>query len=244
MDKHIKVSFTISIIRLVERLIFLSLLIYLYNNYTNYSNKLSEIEKINKIENDSLKFYKDKFGQLQAKINVIETQKIETLLKYETTNSNLKKLQLLVKRNQKLLQKKGSASVIQSETVVDTTTTTTVSYDNSYPVYSSHIKNKWYQDSIVATKDSIYRHYKTFSELNLIIGNKRKGLFGRSKLFAVANDKNPYTNIKDMKIYNVIDNTKKRKLHLGLYTGYGLSIINNRIYTGFQIGGGLNYILW
>lgn len=244
-DKQIpiKIDTSFSLFRLLERVAVIVVIIFLWNMYSSRNTEYMEQKNLVEAANDSIQTWKSKNGKNMAKISVLETENSKTLLNLETTNETIKDLQDLVKSNRRLLKKQGSASVIKSETSIDTTTTTTVKEDNNGNlVYFGNVDNEWYSISSTSTIDSTNYKLKTFSNLNLTIGRESQGLFKKSKPFAIANDDNPYTNIKDMRTYQVTL-PRDKKLGLGLYGGYGLSLNGQQVNTGWQVGFGLNYDL-
>lgn len=240
----IKIDTSFSLFRILERVIVIGIIIFLWNMYSNKQIELQEQKNLVEAATDSLKTWKDKDGKNMAKISVLETTNTKTLLEFESTNKTINELKSLVKTNRSLLKKQGSASIIKSETVIDTTASTIVKIDSitKSPIYESAVKNEWYSIKSRATKDSTNYKLSTFSNLNLTIGREKQGLFKKDKPFAIANDDNPYTNIKDMRTYQVTL-PKPKRIGLGVYGGYGATLTNQEVRTGWQIGIGLTYDL-
>lgn len=245
-DKQIpiKIDTSFSLFRILERIIVIIVIIFLWNKYSIKQIELQEQKNLIKSTTDSLKTWKDKDGKNMAKISVLETTNTKTLLEFNTANKIINELKSLVKTNRNLLKKQGSASIIKSETIIDTTTLTTVQIDSisKSPIYKSSVKNKWYSIKSRATKDSTNYKLITFSNLNLTIGREKQGLFKKNKPFAIANDDNPYTNIKNMRTYQVTL-PKPKRISFGVYGGYGVGLTNQEVSTNWQIGIGFNYNL-
>lgn len=245
-DKQIpiKIDTTFSLFRLVERLLLVVVIIFLWRMYSSEHDLFEEQKNLVEAANDSISTWKEKDGRNMAKIAVLETANTNTLLEFESTNETINELKSLVRSNRKLLKKQGSASVIKSETKIDTTTITQVSKDtiSGFPIYKSSVSNNWYSISSISTKDSTNYKLNTFSNLNLTIGREKQGLFKKSKPFAIANDDNPYTNIKDMRTYQVTL-PKPKRIGVGPYIGYGLTLTGEDVKTGWQVGIGVNYNL-
>jgi len=242
-DKQIQINTSFSLFKLIERIILICIIIFLWNLYSKANNALKEKDNLIEASNAKLETWVDKDGRNMAKIAVLETSNIKALLSLETTNETIIDLQSLVKRNQSMLKKQGSASIIKAETKIDTFTNTIVTLDtNNFPIYTGFITNSWYSIKSVASKDTTKYELSTFSKLNLTIGLEKQGLFKKSKPYAMANDENPYTNIKDMRVYQVTL-PKIKRLGIGVYGGYGLNYIpqNNNLNHGFQIGVGTVY---
>lgn len=242
-DKHIpiKIDTSISLFRLIERGVLIILLLFMWNMYKTKNLKLHETENLIIASQDSIKVWKDKDGKNMAKIAVLETTSSKALLQLETTDKTINKLKSLVKSNRRLLKKQGSASIIKAETDITTSTNTIVEENGTqFPTYKGNVENPWYKINSVATKDSTSYKLKVFSSLNLTIGQEEQGFLKKKKPYAIANDDNPYTNIKDMRTYQV-SLPKPKKLGFGGYAGYGATIHNSQVLTGFQIGGGVIY---
>lgn len=207
----------------------------------------SRIEQETLIEasTDELQKWKNKDGENLAKIQVLETRNQKTFLAFKSQDSTIQELQALVKQNRKLFRdSKGAAGIIKSETKIDTIAPTLVSQDslNGSPIYSSFIKDKWFTANSIATKDSTQLSLNTFHNISLVMGSEGQGFLKKRKSFATAKDANPYSNIKDMRIYNVIDDPKH--FVVGPYIGGGLTKVGSGIKTGWQVGFGVTYKLF
>lgn len=211
--------------------------------YLGERNSRIEQEVLIEASTDELKVWKDKDGQNLAKIQVLETRNEKTFLAFKSQDSTIQELQSLVKQNRRLFKdSKGAAGIIKTETVIDTTTATVVSQDNqNNPIYSSTISDKWFKAETTATKDSTQLKLNTFHNIKLVMGSEYQGLFKKRKSFATASDENPYSNIKDMRIYNVTEDTKR--FSIGPYIGAGAVLIDNEVKAGWQVGFGVSYKL-
>lgn len=191
--------------KLIERTIFIIIIGSLYLMYSSKNKDFKEQENLLEASYDSISKWVSKDGKNMAKIEVLETTDAETFLKLKSKDSTINELKILVEKNKKLLKKKGSAVIIKGETKIDTITNTIVIKDTitGIDIYRSNIKTKWYNIETIAKKDSTQHFIKTFSNLSLIIGLEKQGLFKKPKPYGIASDENPYTDIKDMRIYNV-----------------------------------------
>jgi len=173
---------------------------------------------------DTLEVWRGKNGESIAKIQVLETSNKKAFLNLQTKDSSILELQELVRINKKLFNDaKAAAAIIKTVTVIDTTTVTVVTLDtiSNTPIYTANVKNKWYEAKTVATKDSTSIKLSTLHNLNLVIGSEWQGLFKKRKTVAIVQDDNPYSEIKDMRVYNVTQ--KKRRFVIGPYVGMGLT---------------------
>ena len=218
-------------------------LIFMVKMYLGERTSRIEQELLIEASTNELKTWKDKNGQSLAKIQVLETRNEKTFLAFKSQDSTIQELQDLVKQNRKLFKNsKGTASIIKSETKIDTIAPTVVSQDSdSNPIYTAFIKDKWYNINSVATKDSTRVTLNTFHNMSLVMGSESQGLFKKRKTFATAKDENPHSNIKDMRIYNVTDDVKH--FVIGPYVGAGATLIDNEVKAGWQIGFGVTYKL-
>ena len=214
------------------------------NTWLNNINRKKIREKDNFIEalNDSLQTWKDKNGIQNTKIQILETYKLKTFTELSTTNKTLLELQEIVKENSKLLKKRGSATIIRTETKFDTVTNTIVIKDSTGTTYKGSYKDEWLDIESTSNEDSTSYKLKTFSKLSLILGEERQGLFKKSKPYAIVKDENPYTNITDMRTYQVALPKIKRFI-IGPSAGYGIMLTPDGVKSGIILGGTVTYNL-
>lgn len=226
---------------IIINVIFLGVIFIMLNLYFKEKDSRIEQETLVEASASSLLVWKNKNGENLAKIQVLETKNEKTFLAFETQNQTIKELQELVKENQKLFKdSKGVAGIIKSETTIDTTTATTVTEtDQEHPIYSSNIENEWYSVKVKSSFDYTNISLKTYHNLSLVMGSESQGFFKKDKTFATVKDSNPYSNITDMRVYNVTENTKN--FVVGPYGGYGVVKVDSDIKIGWQIGIGITY---
>ena len=202
-----------------------------------------ELTTINIASNDSLQIYKNKAGEEFAKRMVIETRETKTFLRFQTQDTLLRELQAEVRRNRHILKKRGSSSIIKTETQIDTAGTTSVKIDTitDSPIYTSSVSNKWFNIRSVATKDSTSYSLNTFNKLKYTIGVEKTGFLGlgKGKPYSIANDENPYSSIKDMRSYQVT--IPDKRFGISGYVGYGGTIYEQKVIVGPQFGVGGTY---
>lgn len=245
MIKDKKVNFgsysLFSTLKSVALIVALLLLLKMY-----FKEKEARIEQETLIEASAseLKLWKTKDGENLAKIQVLETRNKNTFLAFKSQDSTIQELQELVKENKKLFKSsQGTASIIKSETNIETAGETLVSQgEEESPTYSSHIEDSWYNIKTVATKEETKVSLTTFHNVSLIMGAERQGFFKKKKTFATAKDENPYSNIKDMKIYNVVEN--RENFVVGPYVGLGVTKAGPDVKAGWQVGFGVTYKLF
>lgn len=241
-DRQINIG-TYSLFSTLKSLVLLVAFFIMLKMYFGERSSRIEQEILIEASTDELKTWKNKNGENLAKIQVLETRNEKTFLAFKSQDSTIQELQSLVKQNRKLFKdSKGAAGIIKSETIIDTTTTTVVSQDTqNNSIYSANINNKWYKVKTIASKDSTQIKLQTFHNISLVMGSESQGIFKKRKSFAIAKDDNPYSNIKDMRIYNVTQDRKQ--FSIGPYIGAGFSVNNSEVKPSWQIGLGLNYKL-
>lgn len=203
-------------------------------------NMYKEQKELIKVSNDSLQHYKDEFGKQKAMIKILETQSLKTFIEFNTLNKSVKELQTLVKRNQKLISHGGSAAIIKTETKIDTFVKTEVDTFNN--IYVGRLENKWINLISISDKDTTHFQLKSFSKLNLVLSKGKSGLFKKKEPYAIVNDDNPYTNIKDMRVYQV-KSPKPDRFIIGPSIGYGISVTSEKINRAWFVGATLTYRL-
>jgi hypothetical protein len=215
----------------------LLLMTYLYLNERNIR---IEQETLIEASMSEIEVWRGKNGESIAKIQVLETSNKKAFLNLQTKDSTILDLQELVRINRKLFNDaKAAAAIIKSQTTIDTTTATVVTIDSvsNTPIYTANIKNKWYEANTVATKDSTTIKLTTVHNLSLVIGTESQGLFKKRKTVAIVQDDNPYSEIKDMRVYNVTQS--KKRFVVGPYIGMGITGTS----INWSVGLGVTYKL-
>lgn len=239
--KDKKISFNLGSYSLFSTLKSVALIIAFFimlKMYFGEKDLRVEQEELVEASISELKTWKNKDGENLAKIQVLETRNEKTFLAFKSQDSTIQELQKLVKQNRRLFKNnKGSAGIIKSETDINATTATKVTQGaDEFPVYNSFLGDKWYKADIIAGKDSTNLKLKTFHNISLVMGSEYQGLFKKPKPYAIAKDDNIHSNIKDMRIYNVV--TNKKHFVVGPYIGGGMNGLSN--FEG-QIGFGVTY---
>lgn len=197
-----------------------------------YTKVLSNFKTTQKALEDTIKVTKNELGQSVGTTSVIQTSNPEDFLLLASKDSTIQKLQKLVKDNKKKLKGQGIAAVINSEGTIDITVPTVIDSTNkSSPIYKSEYKLRdkidttkvWAWGTTVARKDSTQVLLKYREEADLLIGEEKTGLLGlgKSKPFARITFKNPYNEVKEMKIYQK-DLPKTKKFGIGPTISYGI----------------------
>jgi hypothetical protein len=244
-DKQVSLNLgTYSLFSTLKTVALIVALLIMVKMYFGERDLRIEQELLIEVSTDELETWKNKDGENVAKIQVLETQSRETFLAFKSQDSTIQELQQLVKDNKRLFKNaQGSASIVKSETNIDVEAVTQVTQDSitGSPVYTSDTKTKWYEINTVASEDTTKIKLKTVHSLSLVMGSESQGLSKKRKTYAIAKDDNPYSDIKDMRIYNVTEN--KKSFVVGPYAGLGVSGSGGVVRTGWQIGFGVTYKL-
>lgn len=214
-----------------------------------YEQVIEDSEWNNEVLSDSIRQYKTKDGLNAARIKVFEVIKAEQFLRLATKDSTILKLQKLVKENEKYISKQGNVTIISTQAYIETTVPTKITNDplipekEKYPVYSSNFNMKnWIWGSSIANKDSTSYKINYREELSLVIGREKTGFLGLGKgtPYADVTLYNPYSVVKDMRVYQTKLPPIKR-FGIGPNVSYGLgSDFKSQVFFG--IGVSYNFI--
>lgn len=198
-------------------------------------HKLAQAETMNKALGDSLKTWKDKEGNFKAKISVLESEKTEAFLKLHTSDSTVLRLQDLVSKYKKQLNKKGSATIISTDADINLTEPTIVYIDSTKPcepIYESKFEimgtgkykdTKWVWGIINASKDSTTVGMRFHEEIDVVLGEEKTGFLGLGKPrpFAEVTLHNPFNKVSTLKSFNVTP-PKPKRFGIGPTLSYGV----------------------
>lgn len=200
---------------------------------------------------DSLKRTRSDKGELEAKIGLFQSDNIAMFSKLKSADSTVNWLQDEVKKHKKLLKEKGSsAAVIAAVTTFSTSDSTEITKIEPvkqgksdtiilYPVYEAKSRDTtWIKYAAKASKEKFDISLSVKDKYTVIIGEEG-GFFKKKKPLVLVTSQNPYTNITEMRAYQVTDKTKPKRLGLGVQVGYGFGAGGLTPY----IGVGLNYTL-
>lgn len=213
--------------------------------------KLAEAQTLNEAMNDSLKTWRDKEGNFKAKITSLETENTETFIKWKTSDTEVIKLQALVTKYKKQLDKKGSATVITTDADINISEPTIVYRDTTKPcdpVYKTEFEimgtgkyenTKWVWGVVTATKDSTQVGMRFHEEIDVVIGQEKTGFLGlgKPKPFAEVTLHNPFNKVSKLKNYNVTPPPVKR-FGIGPVAAYG---VGSGFIPQVFVGVGVNY---
>ena len=196
-----------------------------------YCNKVNNLQQVNNIYShldDSLKHYKNKYGEATTQVSLLQGNNVDLILSVKSKNKTIQWLQDEVKKHKGSIDGGGDIGVIGTNTTFSATTTSTVSFSllnngkiDSLPTYKTNNKDTtWIKYYIAATKDSIHLNLEVKNKYTIVIGEERvKGTLFKKNPIAFITNLNPYTSITDLKVYQVTNNVRKR-LSIGVGGGY------------------------
>lgn len=200
---------------------------------------------------DSLHTQRNQQGQHIATIKALEADNSRQLLKLETQDREIVKLQELIK---KAPARTVSATVATTETNAQGQTPTKVSYTTlepkrpllkpeNWPVYSTTITGPWINGSIRATHDSITYALQFVNDFEITHRRSPWNPFKRPAITVTVLSKNPYTSTTSLR--SAIVRSGQKRYGLSIYAGYGMTAtLTGQLFHGVQIGAGFAYQIW
>ena len=178
--------------------------------------------------NDSLETKRNKLGQQEAEIALLVGTHESDLLKIQTQDETIKKLQGTV---EKYKGKLAAALVGATSTSESGTTATEIIHDTVriggkeyvYPVYKSSWDEEWSKGSIVASKDSIKRDIFVRNEFEITQGWKKEKWYKKKTPVVNIKNLNPNTETEELRSF-VVEQDKKR-IGVGLGAMYGIDLV-------------------
>lgn len=225
----------------------------------NTKNTINDYSQTINALSDTVTSYRTKDGMQVAKIQLIETEKLQQFLEIQSKDAEIIKLQEEVKKNKKRIGNSGSVTVVTNTTEVQSSDTTYITSKDTiirndtifiYPEYSSLIKKGLRKDStywatinVKSNKDSTSVGVSLNNSYVVVIGNERKkgfkNLFKPKVPFVEVTNENPYTETKTLRSYQV-KVPKSKKFGVGIHVGYGLILDKQPILRPY-VGIGINY---
>lgn len=225
----------------------------------NTKNTINDYSQTINALSDTVTSYRTKDGMQVAKIQLIETEKLQQFLEIQSKDAEIIKLQEEVKKNKKRIGNSGSVTIVTNTTEVQSSDTTYITSKDTiirndtvfiYPEYSSLIKKGLRKDStywatinVKSNKDSTSVGVSLNNSYVVVIGNERKkgfkNLFKPKIPFVEVTNENPYTSTKTIRAYQVKAHKPKR-LGIGVNIGYGLILDSKPIFKPY-IGIGIQY---
>ena len=225
------------------------LTVLIVNQQCTKTDKFEQSNNLYEHINDSTKYYKDKYNNEIASTYLLQGTNTALLLNLKTTNEIIKWLQQEVKDNKDKVKDGGTIGVIGTNTTFTATTATTVipvNNGDTNPTYiTEQTDSTWIVYKIIAKKDSTKFNLKVKNKYSVVFGEvKIKGKWFKKQPVALVTNKNPYTHVTEMKVFEVKNNTKKR-VSLNVSAGYCIPLFNLKPQPYIGIGIGYNLLnLW
>lgn len=188
---------------------------------THWNQRRSKIRDENMIEvmKDSVKHWKDEYGNEHAKSKVIESNNLDLFTKLESTNETIKELQKVIKSNKKV----QSATVVKTVTKIDTVL---VRVKDTFKIKDKDI------DYIATLKnDSLTTQLSLTSYLKLVHRYERKNIFSKKYLIIDAYEDNKYIKVDDVRSLRLP--VEHKRFGIGPFLGY--DIINGNFSGGISV---------
>lgn len=195
----------------------------LLNSYKNKVNENNTIKNIYHTANSEVTKLINSNGELETKIEIITTKNVKLLADLESSDKTIIKLKKEVDYYKNKLYDNSSVSIISSQTnisnneptIIYVPDTNIIDLSNFTPIMPTYITNiskygEWITGKIVANQDSIAYNINIKNELSVVLGEEKQGFLRPRIPVAIVKDENPYTDIKDMKVYKVEKNHKSQ----------------------------------
>jgi hypothetical protein len=193
--------------------------------------------KLQVLENQMVT-YKDKNGNLESKVQVLQSFNVNAFTKLTLSEGIVKKLQEEVK---KYKNNTVTSVVFQTNTVFDTTFQTDTMYSRITDTilhkeeiaYGFSFNDSWVKVNGTVDSKTTELSVEMTNEYGVTV-KKKKG-----KYEAIVSNKNPYSTVKDMAAYS-LSMPKPKRFGIGVSVGYG---ITSNLKPTPYIGVGLSYNL-
>lgn len=176
--------------------------------------------------NDTLTVWKGKDGKNHAKISVLEYENTKYFLDLDTANQEVRELQRLVGDYKKELSRKGSATIIKTETKYDTIREIPKELAEQIKhlregIFDS-VHNRFISSKFGFRDNNSYYNLVVHNNVSVVVGESKGGLFKKRKTFVEVKDENPYAETKSLRTFQV-QPPGKSKFSIGPQVGYGFS---------------------
>lgn len=178
------------------------------------SKKVDESIALYNSITDTLKTTLNSKGELEYKINVITTEKVDAFIKLKVNDATINSLQQRVKYYKDKLTTGSSVTIANINTHVDTVFLTDTVIDLSgleftcdTPTYITNLDNKfegWITGNITSCYDTTKITLDIKNDFSILIGKEN------GEIKAILSDMNPYTKTDNLRVYQV-SNLKPRK---------------------------------
>lgn len=223
------------LIPLTIAIIIISLLFINKKCEDNKQNK-TDIKLLTGLLKDTLITIQHKDGSQTSIINLLSSTNADLLLQINSKDKTIQWLQSEVAKAKSEIKDGGSVTVIESNNeFADTIIPKITRNDSCNPIYiAENIDTLWVKWKVKASSEAVIVDIETKEKYSVVIGSEKIGLFKRKPIVEVTSY-NPYTKIKNMRAFQVIDNSTNRKFSLGIQGGYGITLHGLSPYLGLGI---------
>ena len=203
------------------------------------SNKeLKDFQNLQVALNDTITHWKDKDGLNHSRISVLTGVGIKDFLKIESQQKDIKELQQLVSTYKRELKRGGSATIINTVTKYDTIIKIKPGdtiFKSGVCDFSDSTINDYISAHFKLVKDSLVFNLSIRDAYSIIIGSDKDGLFKKRKPFVEVTNKNPYSEVKTLRTYDV-PGSKPKRFGIGPSVGVGINqLLQPSVYVGFGL---------
>jgi predicted RND superfamily exporter protein len=168
-------------------------------------------------EHDVAKYWKDKYNHSNAQVSVLQADHNTFEIIHASVVDSLKKQGIKLKQVKRI----ETVTLVKRDTVV---------------LVNHQYHDRWRD---VYLKDSTLTETSRDS-LALITMNSHYGFFNlKTKYVTRAISYNPHTILTGITSAEIVP--RERRIHIGIYGGYGLTKVSNTVYAGPQIGAGFTF---
>ena len=210
-------------------------------------SKFVDQEELYNAVTDDLKTWKDKDSLNFAKIQIIQTDKAKDFLKIENLKGVNLDLQNLIKSQNKKIKDLTAALVIESNTIYTDTLRLFLPLGGDTIVFSKSvlldsISNLWIDATFGFNKGFSYLDVNVKNKYEIVMGFEGKSIFKRGVPYATIKNLNPYTETKEMRVYQVTM-PKQKTLGISIQAGFGgvYDMKSESLGYGPYIGLGVHY---
>ena len=196
---------------IVSFLLWISLLAFITYCLVRKNNSLIDQRDAVMHFSDSIFYYKDKNNRTVAQIELLKTKTVNQFLELRTKDSIIQELQNEVRRNKRKIKDGGSVTIFETETKFDTIIPKSYKDSTSFQFRNDWINFQYY------TQDSTQFELKVKNEYAVLIG-KDDALFRKPRYYVEVTNKNPYSETKTLRTYQV-DYPTPSRFGIGIQTG-------------------------
>jgi len=232
--------------------------IIILTNSCDKNKDIKELKKLIESSNSKMEKSVNDLGQTVGRIKVNETRDPKDFVNAVFTDPQMLRLQKLVKDNNKEIKRNGSAIILDTRGAVESTTGTVVTVIDTLEgeiketIYSTDFSDDWIEYSIKASSSNIDLRFSYKDSYNITIGDQKpekggffKRNFGSRTPYADVTSLSPYSDIEDLRVFNVNDERKPSRWGITAQLGYGFILgQDSEVHHGFSGTVGLSRILF